>query len=157
ELQKAIQNGLRAQLGLQSIATGQLFVSLVLLPDTVPVTVGLEPSLIEIPTVPTLLQQFVERFEKVLAAVEHLPCEQCFTARLERLQGGRDRARWPEIPRMLRSVDSALADLQKFMQALQREVGPLVASLEQTSEQSRAVVKDVGHDVQQALADARPL
>src|SRR5262245_31621951 len=71
-LARAIRNGLRAQLGLQSIVTGQLFVSLVILPDTEPVTVGLEPAVMEIPTVPTLLQQFVDRFEKVVSAVENL-------------------------------------------------------------------------------------
>jgi paraquat-inducible protein B len=157
EMQKAIGNGLRAQLGLQSIVTGQLFVSLVLLPDTAPVTVGLEPSLVEIPTVPTLLQQFVDRFEKVVDAIENLPWERFFKAGLDTLEGTRDLARSPEIPRALRTADAALADMQKLVQTLEREVGPLVASLKDTADSGRSVVKDVGQDVHQTLADARPL
>ena len=157
ELDRAIQGGLRAQLGLQSIVTGQLFVSLVLLPDTAPVTVGLEPAVVEIPTVPTLLQQFVERFEKIVNAVQDLPWEQLFHASLETLEGARDLARSPELTRTLKSVDAALADFQKTMKTVEREAGPLIASLKATSETSRGVVKDVGQDLQQVLSDTRPL
>jgi paraquat-inducible protein B len=157
ELQKAIQNGLRAQLGLQSIVTGQLFVSLVLLPDTAPITVGLEPSLVEIPTVPTLLQQFVDRFEKVVDAIQNLPWERFFKAGLDTLEGARDLTRGPELPRTLRAADAALADVQKLMRTVEREVGPLIASIRNTADTSRGVVKDVGQDLQQVLSDTRPL
>lgn len=157
ELQKAIQGGLRAQLGLQSIVTGQLFVSLVNLPDTAPITVGLEPAVIEIPTVPTLLQQFVDRLEKVVNAVQNLPWEQLFKAGLETLEGTRDLAKSPELARTLKAADSALADFQKTMRTLDREMGPLIASLRDTSDASRGVVKDVGQDLRQVLSDTRPL
>jgi len=156
-LVKAIRNGLRAQLGLQSIVTGQLFVSLVILPDTEPVTVGLEPEIMEIPTVPTLLQQFVDRFEKVVSAVQNLPWDRLFQASLETLEGVRDLARSPELNRTLRSADAALADFQKMMRTVEREVGPLLGSLKATSETSRTVVSDVGQDMRQVLSDTRPL
>lgn len=157
ELQKAIQSGLRAQLGLQSIVTGQLFVSLVNLPDTAPITVGLEPAIIEIPTVPTLLQQFVDRFEKVVNAVQNLPWEQLFKAGLETLEGARDLAKSPELARTLKATDAALADFQKMMRTLDREMGPLIGSLRDTSDASRGVVKDVGQDLRQVLSETRPL
>ena len=156
-LKRAVQGGLRAQLGLQSIVTGQLFVSLVILPDTPPVTVGLEPSVIEIPTVPTLLQQFVDRFEKVLSSVQNLPWEQLFKAGLDALEGARDLARSPEIARTLKTADAALGDFQKMTRTLEREIGPLLASFKDTSDASRGVVKDVGQDLQQVLSDTRPL
>ena len=157
ELTRAIQRGLRAQLGLQSIVTGQLFVSLVLTEDTTPVTVGLEPGLIEIPTVPTLLQQFVDRVEKVVDAVQKLPWERFFTAGLESLEGIRDLARSPELGRTLASVDAALLDFQRLVKTMEREVGPVLASVRGTSESSRGVVENVGKDLQQVLADTRPL
>ena len=40
---------------------------------------------------------------------------------------------------------------------LEREIGPLLASLKDTSDASRGVVKDVGQDLQQVLSDTRPL
>jgi paraquat-inducible protein B len=157
ELERAIQSGLRAQLGLQSIVTGQLFVSLVILQDSAPVTVGLEPGLIEIPTVPTVLQQFVDRVEKVIDAVQHLPWDRLFQAGLDSLEGVRDLARSPDLHRTLRTADAALSDLQKLMKTMERDVGPVLASLKGTSEASRGVVTDVGRDLQQVLADTRPL
>jgi paraquat-inducible protein B len=103
ELEKAVRGGLRARLALQSIVTGQLFVSLIIVPDSPPVAVGLELEVLEIPTVPTLLQQFVDRFEKVLSSVQDLPWEQLFRTGLETLEGARDLARSPELARTLRT------------------------------------------------------
>jgi paraquat-inducible protein B len=157
QLIKNVQDGLRAQLGLQSIVTGQLFVSLVLRPDTTPVTVGLDPSLVEIPTVPTLLQQFVDRFEKIVNAIQDLPWDRVFRASLDTLEAARDLARSPELQRTLRTADASLADFRKLVGTLEREVGPLVASLRDTSEAGRKVATDVGRDLQQVLADTRPL
>jgi len=157
ELVKAIQNGLRAQLAMQSIVTGQIYVSLIILPESVPVTVGLEPSLVEIPTVPTLFQQFVDRVEKVVSAIQDLPWERVFTAGLETLEGVRDLARSPELQRTLRSADAALADFQKLVSGMQREVGPLIASLRDTSDATKSAMTNVGSDLQQVLSETRPL
>jgi paraquat-inducible protein B len=157
ELVKNIQNGLRAQLGLQSIVTGLLFVSLALLPDTTPVTVGLDPSLVEIPTVPTLLQQFVDRFEKILTAVQDLPWQRLFAAGLDTLESARDLARSAELRNTLRAAEASLADFRKLVNRLERDVGPLVTALRDTSEASRQVVQNVGRDLQQVLAETRPL
>jgi ABC-type transporter Mla subunit MlaD len=157
ELVKAIQSGLRAQLAMQSIVTGQIYVSLVILPESVPITVGLDPSLVEIPTVPTLFQQFVDRVEKVVSAVQDLPWDRLFQAGLETLEGARDLARSPELQRTLRSADAALADFQKLVNSMQREVGPLIVSLRGTSDATRNAMTGVGTDLQQVLAETRPL
>jgi ABC-type transporter Mla subunit MlaD len=119
--------------------------------------VGLVLEVLEIPTVPTLLQQFVDRFEKVLSSVQDLPWEQLFRTGLETLEGARDLARSPELARTLRTADAALGDFQKMTRTLEREMGPLLASLKDTSDSSRGVVKDLGQDLQQVLSDTRPL
>ena len=157
QLEKAVRGGLRAQLALQSIVTGQLFVSLIILPDSPLVTVGLEPAVLEIPTVPTLLQQFVDRFEKIVNSVQNLPWDQLFHSGLETLEGARDLARSPELAQAIRKADAALGDFQKMTRTLEREIGPLLASLKDTSDSSRGVVKDLGQDLQQVLSDTRPL
>lgn len=156
-LLKYIGDGLRARLALQSIVTGQLYVSLVLVPETASVTVDPRRALIEIPTVPTLLQQFVDRFEKVLTAVQDLPWEQVFKAGVETLEGARDIARSPELKETLRAAAAALGDFRRMVGTVEREVGPLLASVKNTSEVSRGVVTDVGQDLQQVLSEARPL
>jgi paraquat-inducible protein B len=151
QLEKAVRDGLRAQLALQSIVTGQLFVSLIILPDSPLVTVGLEPAVLEIPTVPTLLQQFVDRFEKIVNSVQNLPWDQLFHTGLETLEGARDLARSPELARAIRKADAALGDFQNMTRTLEREIGPLVTRLEgaadaarTTLERSQTVLDDAG-------------
>jgi paraquat-inducible protein B len=164
-VQEWIARGLRAQLGMQSFVTGQLFVSLVILPDTPVVTVGLEPSRIEIPTVPTLLRQLADRLEKIADAIQDQPWDQLFASTLKAVQGAGELAQSPELKRALRSADAAMSDLRKFTARLDRDLGPLIASLRQTSDGARRAVADVGpliaslretsETAQSAMADLR--
>ncbi|MDJ0804541.1 MAG: MlaD family protein [Desulfobacterales bacterium] len=64
ELEQLIQAGLRGQLNLQSLVTGQLAVSLDILPDT-PINLRGDGSINEIPTVPS-------SFERLAAALKKL-------------------------------------------------------------------------------------
>ena len=56
-MEEAIAQGLRAQLALQSLLTGHLYVSLVLRPDIPASLVGLDRGALEIPTIPTIMAQ----------------------------------------------------------------------------------------------------
>ncbi len=68
ELERLIKNGLRAQLSLQSLVTGQLAISLDLLPDTPVVLRGkkhLNEGLDEIPTVASSFERLATALEKL--------------------------------------------------------------------------------------------
>ncbi|MEI8191432.1 MAG: MlaD family protein, partial [candidate division NC10 bacterium] len=67
------ESGLRAQLRSQSLLTGQLFVAADLFPDTPIRLTGFDPSFPEIPVVPTTLQVFQQRAEKMLETLASLP------------------------------------------------------------------------------------
>src|SRR5262249_39555456 len=128
-IKKVIEkDGLRAQLGLQSIVTGQLLVSLEFMPDTPVRLAHLEPALIEIPTVPTELQQWTARIDRVVSAIEKLPLGELFARSIETVQGVNELASSPELRRALQSVGSTLGEAQRLVLTLQRESGPLVAS-----------------------------
>jgi paraquat-inducible protein B len=83
-LKRAIDAGLRAQLAIQSVVTGQLQVDLDFLPGTKPITSGTNPGMLEIPAVPSALQQLkdqlsglplrdlVQTANRVLQSLEHL-------------------------------------------------------------------------------------
>jgi paraquat-inducible protein B len=163
-LETAIERGLRARLGLQSIVTGQLYVSLVILPDAPATRVGFEPNLVEIPTAPTLLQQFVERVEKIMDAVQDLPWADLLRTTFETLEGMRDLSRSGDLQRTIRSAATAMNDLQRLVRQVERDTGPLLASLKSTSDATRTTVTDVGQDLQRttkelraALTEAGPL
>jgi paraquat-inducible protein B len=60
-----IKRGLRAQLALESIVTGQLYILLDLFPGTPEKLLGLEPAELEIPTMPSGLEQFKSRLRQI--------------------------------------------------------------------------------------------
>ncbi|MDJ0721022.1 MAG: MlaD family protein [Desulfobacterales bacterium] len=64
ELDRLIKHGLRGQLSLQSLVTGQLAVSLDLLPGT-PVNLRGDGSLPEIPTVPSSIERLANALEEL--------------------------------------------------------------------------------------------
>lgn len=59
-----VQNGLRAQLQMQSLLTGQLAVQLDMHPDKPATLVGSGKHITEIPTIPTPIQEFTRKLEE---------------------------------------------------------------------------------------------
>lgn len=137
---KAVDNavqkyGLRTQLQSQSFVTGQLMVALDFFPGTKPNYVNWNKQYIEIPSVPTPLEQLQKRLES-------LP----FKEIVENLN-----ATMFEIEKLVKSIDmkktvavleSGLHDLQVLIRHVDKRVDPLVASLSNTSGVAEATLKE---------------
>ena len=133
------QTGLRAQLALQSLVTGQLVVSLVLRPDTPIAETRLERTRLEIPTIPTFREQVNDALQKV-------PWDKLLTAVQEIVERLNALVKSPEIPRALAALEAALTDTQK-----------LVSSVRDTSDHTRTEIREVGKDLRTTLAALGPL
>jgi paraquat-inducible protein B len=157
--QDLIQRGLRAQLETQSIVTGQLMIALDFHPDKPAVLVGADPRVTEIPTIPTTLQQVAERLEKI-------PVDE-IVAKLNDILGGLDKiVNSPEIAEMMKSVNAGVNDtrtlvknidknieplaqrmvaishdVEKLVESLQTQMGPLTASITKTSDEAAVTLK----------------
>ena len=70
-MKELIARGLRAQLEMQSIVTGQLQIALDFYPDKPAVYTGIDKTVQEIPTIPTPLQELTKKLES-------LPIEEIF-------------------------------------------------------------------------------
>jgi paraquat-inducible protein B len=165
-IEQAVKAGLRAQLKSLSIVTGQLSVSLDYKPDTPINLAGLDPDVIEIPTVLTSLAQLQQRLEDILSQLEHVDLKVIVANATEAVQGIRDLARSPELARavrvsgeVFRSADLALKrldtelaaigpktsamldDTRALMTRLDEQIEPLTSSLRATSEATRATVE----------------
>ena len=179
-----VRRGIRAQLGLQSIVTGQLYVSLVNRPDTPVTRVSTDARVIEIPTIPTTMQQLVEALQKV-------PWDNLVQTTQDAVQKLARLAQSPDLERAVQNLDGLLHDgrtlvqrldgqappvmasiketsdvtrrtveglarrLDQTVAQLQNEVGPLLASLQATSESGRTAIQNADRDVQRTLADLR--
>ncbi len=138
-IRDTVQKGLRAQLELQSLLTGQLYVSLKMIPDTPTKLEAADPQAIEIPTVPSAMQEWSTRVEGLLNKLTALPLDQMITSATGAMGGIKDLAASPELHQAIRRADGLLADLQ----VLAREARPMVASITATSDTARGAVTDV--------------
>ena len=142
-LHEAIQKGLRAQLATQSLLTGQLYISLKLLPDTPAKKEATDPNVIEIPTVPSALQEWSTRVEGLFTKLAALPLDEMITSATGAMGGIKNLAASPELHQAIRRADGLLADLQ----GLARDAGPMIASFTATSDTARGAVTEVAQDL----------
>jgi len=165
-LQDLIQSGLRAQLQLQSLVTGQLLVNFDFFPDT-PVrivanrSIVAEKGLAEIPTIQTPLQkiekslgelpidEMAKNISKSLAAIENIMTSGRLSGSLENLEQAT-----ADIRHLVRHVDEkvdplsadisrTLKDTQALVRNLSIQLEPLTASLKQTSDAAGRLINHV--------------
>jgi paraquat-inducible protein B len=97
-------------------------VSLDFYPDKPPVLLRVDPSTLEIPTIPTTLQQLAERFEKIPIDEIFAKLNNAMTA-LERFMTS------PETAEMLRSVKKAVEDTRDLVQDVDKQVEPIATRM----------------------------
>jgi paraquat-inducible protein B len=143
-----IDLGLRAQLAAQSLVTGLLVVKLDFLPEMPPTYVlPSESTLIEIPTIPTSLQQAQAAFHAVVRKLDQIDLERLVTTTSEAIDGIRTVVRSPGLqravdmlPETLTSVNQAVASVRDLARRFDSGQGPLLQSLRETSDKSRDAV-----------------
>lgn len=114
-----VAKGLRAQLGLQSLLTGQLYVDLDLRPEREASLRGAPAGLVEIPTSPTAIQNLKAQldgmdFRRLLDDVSTIATS------------ARDVLGGPELRQALADLQQVAANVRKLTAHLEREAVPLV-------------------------------
>jgi paraquat-inducible protein B len=127
---KLIEQGLRAQLGMQSFITGQLIIELNFYPGTPVVLKSIEKEYIEIPTIPSTSAKLADALEKLdLKGLEK---------HLESTLAGIDRfVNNPDLAASIRGLNETLQDTRKLVTRINRQVDPLANDVKKT-------VKEVG-------------
>lgn len=157
-----VERGLRAQLETQSFVTGQLAVALDFHPDTPVVLTGLNPDLLEMPTIPS-------EAEKLTRTIENLPIDEITQSALKTIQGVDRLVNAPELKETIRSLSTAARELRELTQHMDAELRPLTTEVAKTLEVTRDTLQDtqrlarnvdgqvgpVAASVQQTLTAAR--
>jgi paraquat-inducible protein B len=147
-LQDLIAKGLRAQLQLQSLITGQLSIQLSFMPDTPavligPAKAGFGPRIDEIPTVPTPIQKIEQSFQQI-------PLEEVIRDARDTLSGIRDILTSPAIPEIIAN----LQDVSKNAVGLTRSVDTRLSAM---ASQADLTLKDIRALVDKANRQITPL
>lgn len=123
-----IRRGLRAQLQSESLLTGLLFVELDISPSAfVDIPAGvtmIDPAtgLLEIPTVPTTLQELSNTVRKVVDTLAELPLEQMLREVAETLSGINRLVNAPEVLAVFHNANVTLTQMQHLVQHADQQV-----------------------------------
>jgi paraquat-inducible protein B len=138
-----IERGVRAQLLMESLVTGLLYVGLDFFPGT-PVNLVQKPDgqypYREIPTTPTPLEQAQDAVTRIVNKLEEIDFKRVIKSLEGTLDGVNQLVNSPELKSTLQSlnqtmpkIDEALAGVRKLTMTLDSNVTKLAGSLEQTS------------------------
>lgn len=157
--EQLIKLGLRAQLEMQSIVTGQLMIALDFYPDTPAKLVGIDRRYPEIPTIPTALQaltsklekipldEIIEKFRGTLAGIDKVVNSPEMAQIMKSAALGVDETRAliknvdSQIKPLAAKMDDTAGEIKKLAADSNKAIGPLAASLTKTSEEASAALK----------------
>jgi len=147
-----IQAGLRAQLQLQSLLTGQLFIQLDFYPGT-PVDLVGDEEYTEIPTIPTPI-------EKITRKLEDFPVEKIMNNIISTSEGLNALVNSPELHQALVSLDETLENINRLVKSpeLQQSITSLHAALDDLGALARHLdgrLEPLTSDVQATLNETR--
>ena len=134
KLNDLTERGLRAQLDLQSLVTGQLEVALNFYPGSPLRLTGLSKDYPEMPTIPSSL-------DKLARTLENLPIDPLIAEVRQTLTSINALASAPEIKAVLLSVNKAVTGFDALVHRVDGAVTPLMASIDKTAETARTTME----------------
>ena len=129
-IHRMVAKGLKAQLRMKSLITGQLFVALDFFPDKPIRLVGLDKQIPEIPTIPSTSEVLMETLEKI-------PIGEIANNLLKVTEGVERIVNSPEMKGSMKNLDVSLQQLAALIRDIDAEVKPLTANLKETSTAAR--------------------
>jgi paraquat-inducible protein B len=141
------EEGLRAQLRMQSFVTGVLYVALDFRPDTPIVLRGLDPRVPELPTIPTDIEVWTAKLEKLADKLEKIPLDQIGHTTAAILEEVKKIVESKETHDLFRNTNAAIGDARTLVRRVDAQIDPLIAQL--TSTLARL---DAGLDAARKLA-----
>jgi paraquat-inducible protein B len=163
---------------MQSFVTGVLYVALDVRPGTPIVLRGLDQRVPELPTIPTDIEVWTAKLDRLADTIEKVPLEQMARTTAAVLDNVKKILESKETRDLFRNTNAAMADARTFVGRVDAQIDPLLAELRGTLarldtslDAARKLALDVDSRVdplaaqaeaafkeaQATIADARPL
>ena len=126
------EDGLRAQLRLQSFVTGVLYVALDFRPGTPIVLRGLDRRVPELPTIPTDIEVWTAKLERFADKIEKVPLDQIGQTMAAILEDVKKITASKETQDLFRNTNAAIADARTLVRRVDAQIDPLLAELKGT-------------------------
>lgn len=144
-IRELVSWGLRARVEQESLVTGLLYVQLDFFPDTSINLVGIDEKVIELPTIPSSLQQISETFEK-------LPLETLVTKVIRAVEGVDRLVNSAELADSIQSLNLLLKTLKGLAVNIESQVAPLTADVHATLTEVQTLARNINADAAPMLA-----
>ena len=131
-----INRGLRAKLDQESFVTGKSLVVLDFWPETRIKLRGFEPEYIEIPTLPTDLEEIAKRFSE-------LPLEDLVFQIRGAAAGVNNLVNSPELKGAIAALNQTLENTEALVKNIDRQVNPLASRLDETLKDYGALARNI--------------
>jgi paraquat-inducible protein B len=130
-LQALVEQGLRARLGTGSLLTGQLFVELLMRPDTEPLLRGGPVPYPELPTVPAELGEITASVKGLLGKLDDIDFQAIGKELEGTLRGANQLANSTELRNSLRELEATMNAFRSVLGKVDRRVEPLADNIQQ--------------------------
>jgi len=131
-MKRLIERGMRAQLEMGSLLTGQLFVNLEFYPDLPRQSLIMTGKYPEIPAVPATMDQLRRTVTDVMAEIRRMPLDKIAEELLETIEGANRLVNAPELDEAVRNLNATLHNIEKMTHDVDQKVDRLTTSMEKT-------------------------
>ena len=156
-LKELIDQGLRAQLALPSLVTGQTTIALDFFPGTPVEYEATYPGRVQIPTIPSTLQEVQATLQQLYNKLTQLPLDDLIDDARNVMSGANKLVNDPGIPQAIESARQTLADLQGTAKALDSRIGPLIAGVQTTTDAATRTMQEAQRALGQLNASSERL
>jgi phospholipid/cholesterol/gamma-HCH transport system substrate-binding protein len=143
-----IDKGLKAQLQMQSLLTGQLMIDFDYYPDE-PIRLYADRFKMDYPEIPTI-PSTIERFAESLAKIDFEKMANDLSATLE---GINTIVKSPEILATVRNVNAVVTDLRNLAAKIDRHVDPLAEEITGTAKETKKLLAELNTTIPPLAAD----
>lgn len=137
-----VPKGLRAQMQLDSLVTGQLYVNFDMLPDAPLILTGYEHDFPELPAIKSSLAELTKTFEDI-------PLKELADKLIRSTEGFEKLINSPSLHNALAKFDDTTEQLNQFLQTLNEQLLPLANMLKETIQDGQTTIRDaqatIGH------------
>jgi paraquat-inducible protein B len=149
--------GLRAQLQMQSLLTGQLFINYDFYPETPIRKVGLEKKVYEIPTIPTALQMLTDTLEQLVNDIRKVNFKEIVENIAQTAKGANELMNSSDLRESAANLNIALQDMRKFIKKAETLAGNINGRVDTTADSFESTMADTRKLVNKVDSRIEPL
>jgi paraquat-inducible protein B len=137
---KLVASGMRAQLQMQSLLTGKLYISLEYFPDSQARFLGLSEDYVEIPSVVTKTEMLEEQVENILTTLSHMDLDTLTIMATRLISTADSTLKTADVERTLATMRQTLKSTEIAFNRISKQIDPLAEGVIRTNEDIQSAI-----------------